>query len=454
MPKRQKNNFIGIQGFGYVGAVNAVNVALGKNLANYRIICFEKKNKKTLKIFEKAAKGIFPYQTTDRKLLVNFKNLVKKKRIIFSFNEKNYKTTKTILITINYDLINFKKSRNSFLDSFKNILKNISNNTLIIVETTVPPGTCEKDLKPLIENTQKRRNIKKIYLAHSFERVTPGDNYLNSCKETFKVYSGINEKSKKLCKNFLSKITNTQKYPLTLLENTTASETCKIIENSYRSVNIAFINEWMIFCKKFKLNLFNIINAIKKRKTHNNIMMPGLGVGGYCLTKDPEFGRLSELTFLREKKNNFPLSSLSIKINKTMINNSIDLIQRKFKKNLKGKKILIIGMSYKNDVGDLRNSPSVSLSKKLQKKGCHISYYDPLVNQNEIPFERIESFNKNLNFDIILFCVKHKIFKNYSFINYKRFKKSYFFDLNNIFEDNLIIKKTKNYNFFKLSYSC
>ena len=137
-----------------------------------------------------------------------------------------------------------------------------------------------------------------------------------------------------------------------------------------------------------------------------------------------------------------------------MINNSIDLIQRKFKKNLKGKKILIIGMSYKNDVGDLRNSPSVSLSKKLQKKGCHISYYDPLVNQNEIPFERIESFNKNLNFDIILFCVKHKIFNNYSFINYKRFKKSYFFDLNNIFEDNLIIKKTKNYNFFKLSYSC
>ena len=94
MPKRQKNNFIGIQGFGYVGAVNAVNVALGKNLANYRIICFEKKNKKTLKIFEKAAKGIFPYQTTDRKLLVNFKNLVKKKELFFHLMKKTTKLQK------------------------------------------------------------------------------------------------------------------------------------------------------------------------------------------------------------------------------------------------------------------------------------------------------------------------------------------------------------------------
>ena len=112
---------------------------------------------------------------------------------------------------------------------------------------------------------EKRKKI-RLFLSHAFERVTPGNNYLKSCRNTHRVYSGIDDKSKMLCRNFLKRITNIKKYSITELESTTASETCKIIENSYRAVNIAFIDEWMKFCKEFKLNLFDIIDAIKKEK--------------------------------------------------------------------------------------------------------------------------------------------------------------------------------------------
>ena len=235
---KQKFKFIGIQGFGYVGAANAVNVALSTNFKNYKVICFEKKNTRTLKLFNKAKQGIFPYFTTDKKLIKKFKLLIRKKKIIFSFNKSDYEKTKIILVTINYDVKNFKISRKNFLKSFNEILNNIKKNTLIIIESTVPPGTCQKDLKPLIMRVRKKRKIKNIFLSHSFERVMPGNNYLDSCRNINRVYSGIDEKSKTLCKNFLRKTTNVKKYPLTELENTTASETCKIIENSFRSVNI------------------------------------------------------------------------------------------------------------------------------------------------------------------------------------------------------------------------
>ena len=117
----------------------------------------------------------------------------------------------------------------------------------------------------------------------------PGPDYLDSILNNWRVYSGHTNKSEALCEEFLSTIINTNKYPLTKLSSLTSSEMAKIMENSYRAVNIAFIEEWARFSEKIGTNSFEIINAIRKRPTHNNIRQPGFGVGGYCLTKGSIF---------------------------------------------------------------------------------------------------------------------------------------------------------------------
>ena len=443
----KKNKIIAIQGFGYVGAVNAVNIAINKHFRNYKILCFEKENFKTIKLINQAKKGIFPHKSNDKILIKNFKKLTKSKILNFSFDKKKYNLADIILITINYDLKNIKQSKKNFLKGFNEIIDNAKNNCLIIVESTIPPGTCEFLLKPHIELIERKKNI-RLFLSHAFERVTPGNNYLNSCRNTHRVYSGIDDRSKKLCGTFLKKITNIKKFSVTELQNTTASETCKIIENSYRAVNIAFIDEWMKFCNEFNLNLFDIINAIKKRTTHNNIMLPGLGVGGYCLTKDPIFGKISSKFFLKNKNISFPFSELALKVNNRMIDNSFNFIKDKFKKSLKGKKILIIGAAYKNDVGDLRESPSIKLANRLKKLNSKLFFYDPLVLENLKSIKKVDQINDV--YDIILLCVKHRSFKNFSFLNFDKMKRTTFFDLNNILSE----KELKTINkIYKLSYS-
>ena len=444
---KKKNKVIAVQGFGYVGAVNAVNIAISKKFNNLKILCVEKKNLRTINIINQAKKGIFPHHSNDKNLIKNFKKLVQSRNFEFTFDKKKFKLADIILITINYDLKKIKKSKFFFLNGFKEVINNAKKNSLILIETTVPPGTCENLLKPILRRIEKKKKI-RLFLSHAFERVTPGKNYLKSCRDTHRVYSGIDYKSKILCRNFLKKITNTKKYTITELENTTASETCKIIENSYRAVNIAFIDEWMKFCKEFNLNLFEIIDAIKKRNTHNNIMSPGLGVGGYCLTKDPIFGKISSNFFLKNKNISFPFSELALKVNKKMTGNSLNLIKEKFKKSLNNKKILIVGMGYKNDVGDLRNSPSLNLINQLKKLNPKLFFYDPLVSDQFKDIRKVEKINGF--YDIVLLCVKHQSFKNFSFLKFNKMKKTIFFDLNNV----LNLKELKKINkIYKLSYS-
>ena len=118
----------------------------------------------------------------------------------------------------------------------------------------------------------------------------PGKNYLDSLINAQRVYAGLNKRSESSCKKFFSKIINTKKYPLQKLNSIEECETAKLLENSYRAINIAFIEEWGIFAENIGVNLFEVLNAIKIRPTHSNIRKPGLGVGGYCLTKDPLMG--------------------------------------------------------------------------------------------------------------------------------------------------------------------
>ena len=270
--------------------------------------------------------------------------------------------------------------------------------SMILIETTLPPGTCDKIIIPTIKKSLSKRKIKisDIFFSYAFERVMPGKFYLKSITENYKCYAGKDKISGERCKKFLQKYINYKKFPLYQFDKILDCEAAKILENSYRAINIAFIDEWTKFSFENNIKLNRIIDAIKLRNSHNNIMRPGLGVGGYCLTKDPDFINFSANNIFK-KKTIFPITNSSIKINKNMIFSSIKFIKNKIK-NLKNKKIQYV-------------------------------LHDPITSDSENEThgitKQLPAFEK---FDVVLFCVKHNYYKKISFKKFS--KKPIYFDLN------------------------
>ena len=313
----------------------------------------------------------------------------------------------------------------------------------MIVQSTVPPGTTEKIVLPILKNIIKKRKInsKKIFLAHSFERVMPGDKYMESVTNNWRVFAGINNISEKKCENFLSKIINVKQYPLTRLNNPTESEICKLLENSFRAVNIAFIDEWLRFTEKLNLNLFDIIHAIRKRPTHQNIMLPGLGVGGYCIPKDPLISKVAAEKIFKFTDITFPMSVKATKINKKMPDFTANKIKQICIKK-KISKILLMGVSYKHNVDDTRYSAVERLYKKLKHTKFKIFIHDPLVKKWKETNQLIDNKMPNLKYiDLIVFLVKHKQYETINFDKYKKEnKKLFIFDANNVLSKKQISK--------------
>jgi nucleotide sugar dehydrogenase len=231
--------------------------------------------------------------------------------------------------------------------------------------------------------------------------------------------SGINKKSEIRCKNFLSKIVNVKKYPLYKLENTNSSEIAKLMENSYRAVNIAFVDEWSRLVENIDANLFDVITAIKKRPTHNNLKDPGFGVGGYCLTKDPLMAMIGAEQIFSVKQD-FKFSKLAVKTNKTMPLSTVNKIKKFYNNKLDKLKILLLGVSYKEDIDDTRNSPSEFFLKKMNSLGAKVEVHDPIVRYwKEKKINVSYDIPKIDKFDVIVFAVKHREYKK---INFKKWK--------------------------------
>ena len=141
-----------------------------------------------------------------------------------------------------------------------------------------------------------------IYIAHSYERVMPELTILIPLENIGEFMQELMINQQKKCEKFLSTFINTKNYQLTKLDNIRSSELSKILENTYRSVTISLMDEWTKFAKSINVDLFQVSEAIRKRRTHSNIRYPGLGVGGYCLTKDPKFAEISAKKIFKFKK--------------------------------------------------------------------------------------------------------------------------------------------------------
>jgi nucleotide sugar dehydrogenase len=267
--------------------------------------------------------------------------------------------------------------------SFKVIGERIDPQCLVLIETTVPPGTTEYVAYPLIKKAFKKRGIEgEPILTHSFERVMPGKDYVRSVREFWRVCSGINSESRERVTQFLSEIVNVEKYPMTVLDRPVESETCKIVENSYRATILAFLNEWSLFSETNGVDLLKVIEAIKVRPTHNNIIFPGPGIGGYCLPKDGGLGIWAYKHLLGFENDIFKITPEAININDTRALHAAQLVRdalRNMGRIVAASQITLLGVSYREGVSDTRYSGSEIIVRKLTEMGAEIKAHDPYV---------------------------------------------------------------------------
>ena len=267
--------------------------------------------------------------------------------------------------------------------SLKVIAQKIPPEAMVLIETTVPPGTTEYVAYPIMKKAFLARGIEsEPLLSHSFERVMPGREYVASIRDFWRVCSGVNAESRRRVETFLSEILNVKEFPLTVLDRPIESETCKIVENSYRATTLAFMDEWSRFAERNGVDITKVIKAIGMRPTHSNIIFPGPGIGGYCLPKDGGLGVWAYHHLMGFQNPLFKMTPLAIDINDSRALHAAELVRdalRNMGRIVAASEILVLGAAYREDVGDTRYSGSELVVRKLTEMGGHVSVHDPYV---------------------------------------------------------------------------
>jgi len=408
-----------IQGLGFVGSAMATAVAIAEDNRGkliYDVVGVDLPNETGKKRVDAINNGEFPFTISDDRLLLALTKAHKNGNLRASTDQNEYIQADIIVVDVHLDIPYLDDEPQllftEFIEAIQAIGKKISSETLIIIETTVPPGTCEKIVIPTLRIELEKRHIDphSVHVAHSYERVMPGEKYLESIIDYWRVFAGYTKKAGDLCEEFLKNVVNIDKFPLTRLSSTIASETAKVMENTYRATNIAFIDEWTKYAETVGIDMFEVIDAIKVRPTHSNIMFPGLGVGGYCLTKDPTFTPAASKQLFK-KALDFPFSKMAVKINHEMPLHTIKRLIS-FLGPLKGMRILVCGVSYREDVGDSRFSPSETLVRELTKNKAKVFCHDPyLTYWDELDLALLKELPKPANYNAVIMAVAHKQYR-------------------------------------------
>ena len=429
LQRNTSKKIIVVQGLGFVGSVMSLVCANAIN-GDYAVIGVDVPSERGKKITSDLNNGIFPLVAEDPKIDQLFRKSIDKGNFFATTDTDAYKFSDVIIVDINLDvekenhstgeLTNYNVDLSAFKKAISSIGENCKEDALILVETTVPPGTCEEVVKPIIHRCLKGRNLTldKIKIGHSYERVMPGPGYIDSIQNFYRVYSGIDEKSADTVESFLHTIIRTEEYPLTRLGNTNATEMAKVLENSYRSMNIAFMVEWSRFAEEAGVDLYEVVNAIRLRPTHANLMYPGIGVGGYCLTKDALLASWARQNLIGQNES-LSQSEMAIGINDQMPRYAFEFLQKHYH-NLSNSKVLLLGVSYRGDVGDTRYSPVKKLYDYLTKAGSIISCHDPYVKlweEQSLEIEQDLMHHLSNSPDIIIISTGHTLYKNKKTIN-------------------------------------
>jgi len=386
-----------VMGVGFVGAVMAGVVADSVDRKTKKpmkfVIGMQRPSTRSYWKIHYLNQGVAPVEAEDPEVARLIRRCVKEKgtlRATFTYEVLSLADVVVVDVQCDYNKETLGDMRKGAADisaleeSFQIIGKKINPECLILIETTVPPGATEYVAYPIIKKVFEERGIhdREPLLAHSFERVMPGREYVASIRDFWRVCSGISDEARKRVVKFLSEILNVGKYPLTVLDRPIESETCKIVENSYRASILAFLNEWSLFAERNGVDLIKVIEAIKIRPTHSNMIFPGPGIGGYCLPKDGGLGVWSYQTLMGFDDDIFKITPLAIDINDTRALHAAELTRdalRNMGKIVAASKITVLGASYREDVGDTRYSGSEILVRKLTEMGAEMAVHDPYV---------------------------------------------------------------------------
>jgi UDP-N-acetyl-D-glucosamine dehydrogenase len=407
--RNEGKEIVVVMGVGFVGAVMAAIIAdtLDKKSSKpckFVIGCQRPSTRSYWKI-PLLNQGVSPVKAEDPEVDPMIARCVlEKKTLIATYNSDCLKLADCVVVDVQCDytkndLGNMRTGRaemGALEATMKTIAEKIPADCLTLIETTVAPGTTEFVAWPIMKKAFAARGIKtEPLLAHSFERVMPGRQYVSSIRDFWRVCSGCNKQAKERVEKFLREVLNTEEFPLTVMDRPIESETTKIIENSFRATTLAFLDEWSLFAERNGVDLIKVIKAIKVRPTHSNIIFPGPGIGGYCLPKDGGLGYWAYRHILGFDDDIFKITPMAIDINDTRSLHVATLTRdalRNMGRQLAGATILLCGASYRQDVGDTRYSGSELIVRKLTEMGAEMRVHDPylehwyeLENQDEYP---------------------------------------------------------------------
>ena len=395
--KKKGREIVVVMGVGFVGAVMAAVVADAVDRRTGKpskfVIGMQRPSPRSFWKIGYLNRGVAPVESEDPEVPEMIRRCVlAKKTLTATFSYEALSLADVVIVDVQCDYrkeafgdVRRGRAEIGALEECLQVIgEKIRPDCLVLIETTVPPGTTEYIAYPILKKEFDRRGLsgKEPVLAHSFERVMPGRNYVSSIRDFWRVCSGINEEARERVVRFLSEILNVDKFPLTVLDRPIESETCKIVENSYRAAILAFMHEWSVFAERNGVDLIKVIQAIKVRPTHSNILFPGPGIGGYCLPKDGGLGFWSYHTLLGFTDDIFRITPAAIDINDTRGMHAAQLVRdalRNMGKIVAASKIAVLGASYREDVGDTRYSGSEVIVRKLTEMGADVMVHDPYL---------------------------------------------------------------------------
>ena len=390
---------LGVIGLGYVGlplVVESCNSGL-------KVFGYDNNSDKVKKL----QNGTSPIEDISDEMLKK----ALQKDLTISDSPEALKDCEYIVISVPTPLTDYQPDLSYVKAAARTIAENISKDQVIILESTTYPGTTIEVLIPEIESISELKAGKDFHVGYSPERIDPGNETWNF-KNTPKVISGIDDNSTKKIKNFYEKIID----EVVEVSGTKEAEMVKLLENTYRHVNIAFINELAILCNMLDIDIWEVVEAAKTKPFGFESFRPGPGVGGHCIPIDPNY--LSFKTRQIGKPVRFV--ELAQEINNTMPSYIVSRILEKMnslQKPMKNSNILILGVAYKKDISDTRESPSIDIIENLVSKGVNVSFYDPYVESLDlnVSVNKEQDINNFDNYDLILFHTAHSEFSKINF---------------------------------------
>ena len=291
--------------------------------------------------------------------------------------------------------------------SARSIAANISPGTLVVLESTTYPGTTEKLIKPILEDAGFIIG-ENVFLAYSPERVDPGNKQFNT-KNTPKVVGGVTEECTKIAAALYRAVLDGDVHEVS---SPKVAEMEKLLENTFRNINIALANEMAILCHKMDIDVWEVIDAAATKPYGFMPFYPGPGIGGHCIPIDPWY-----LTWIaREHNYHMKLIESAGEINDGMpdfiIQRCTEVLNEQ-RKSVNGSKIIVLGVAYKKDIDDYRESPILPVLKKLTKLGAEWEVVDPYIPQFVVNDELVETValtkEKLIEADLVIIATDHSV---------------------------------------------